>query len=64
MQQRASTAADHYRLGNDLRRQGRLPEAMNQYLEAVALDPDSPAREALQLLEDIMQYRCNDLYNP
>lgn len=58
-------AADrHYRQGNELRRQGRFDEAMNHYMEALAHDPGSPAREALLLLEDIMQYRCTDLYNP
>ena len=58
------TAEDYYARGNALRRQGKWAEAMNCYMEAIALDPDSPAIEARQMLEDIMNFYHKDAYNP
>ncbi len=58
------TSDDYYRLGNDLRRRGDYPAAINAYLEAIALDPDSPAVHAKQMLDDIMNYYHKDAYNP
>jgi cytochrome c-type biogenesis protein CcmH/NrfG len=58
------TAKDFYQLGNQHRRNGDYQSAMNAYMEAVALDPDSPAVEALRMLQDIMNYYCKDVYNP
>ena len=57
-------ALDYYRQGNDHRRRGDYQAAMNAYMEAIALDPDSPAVEALRMLQDIMDYYCKDVYNP
>ena len=54
----------YYKLGNDHRRRGDYQAAMNAYMEAIALDPDSPAVEALRMLQDIMDYYCKDVYNP
>ena len=53
-----------YEQGNALRRQQRWGDALNAYSEAVALDPDSPARHAREMLVQIMEYRCKDYYNP
>ena len=53
-----------YLLGNEYRRQGNYQEAMNHYMEAIALDPESPAVHARQMLEDIYNYYCKDMYNP
>lgn len=53
-----------YQLGNDLRRRGDYQAAMNAYMEAIALDPDSPAVEALCMLQDIMNFYHKDSYNP
>ena len=50
--------------GNESRRQGKYGEAMSYYKEAISLDPDSPAVTALQMLEDIMNYYCKEMYNP
>ena len=58
------TADTCYRRGNDLRRRGDYIGAMNAYLEAIALDPDSPAVHAKALLDDIMNYYNKDAYNP
>ena len=58
------TAEEYYRQGNEYRRQGLFHEAINSYLEAMRLDPDSPAAEAKRMLDDIMNFYCKDLYNP
>lgn len=47
-----------------MRREGKWAEAMNSYMEAIALDPDSPAVAARQMLEDIMNFYHKDAYNP
>lgn len=53
-----------YQQGNTARKQGRWAEAQNLYEQAAALDPQSPAVAARQMLVDIMDFRCNDYYNP
>ena len=47
------TAEDYYKLGNEHRRKGDWKHAL-----------DSPAVEAKQMLDDILAYRCKDMYNP
>ena len=54
------TADEYYKLGNEYRRKGDWQHA----LEAIALDPMSPAVEAKRMLDDILAYRCKDMYNP
>ena len=49
---------------NALVKAGRRTEAMNAYLHASRLDPDSPAVEALALWRGIMDFYCKDMYNP
>ena len=58
------TAEDYYQLGNEDRKQGLWHEAINHYIQAIALDPDSPAVEAKRMLDDIMAFYCKDMYNP
>jgi len=58
------TAEEHYELGNRHRRAGDWQQAINHYLEAIALDPDSPAVEAKQMLDDILNFYNKDCYNP
>ena len=58
------TADALYRQGNEYRRQGLFHEAINCYLEAERLDPDSPAAVARTMLQDIMDFYCKDMYNP
>lgn len=58
------TAEDLYAQGNALRRQGDFKGAMESYMEAIHLDPDSPAVEALEMLHSIMEFYCKDIYNP
>lgn len=58
------TADELYKQGNDYRRKGLFHEAINCYIEAEHLDPDSPAAEAKTMLQDIMNFYCKDMYNP
>ena len=58
------TAEDYYNMGNAKRKQGLWHEAINCYIEAERLDPDSPAAEARKMLSDIMNFYCKDMYNP
>lgn len=38
--------------------------AINDYLAAIRINPDSPAKEALKAVNEILDYRNKDLYNP
>ena len=58
------SAEDFYQQGNEHRRKGDWQQALNCYLEAIALDPDSPAVEAKQMLDDILDFYHKDSYNP
>lgn len=58
------TAEDYYKLGNEYRRKGDWKHAIDNYLEAIALDPESPAVEAKQMLNDMFAFYCKDMYNP
>ncbi len=53
-----------YEQGNDYRKQGNWQEAINSYIQAIELDPDSPAVEAKAMLDDILNYYHKDAYNP
>ena len=58
------TAEDFFRQGNEYRKKGDLKKAMNCYLEAIELDPESPALEGKKMLEDIFNFYNKDAYNP
>ena len=58
------TADEYYLQGNAYRKQGLWHEAINCYIKATELDPDSPAAEAKLMLDDIMNFYCKDMYNP
>lgn len=58
------TALEWYRKGNEHRRRGEFGEALSCYLEAIALDPDSPAVVAKQMLDEQYAFYYKDLYNP
>ena len=57
-------AEEFYRQGNRYRKEGKWQQAMNSYLEAIALNPHSPAVEAKKMLDNIMEFYCKDIYNP
>lgn len=58
------SAEEHYIMGNGFRKEGKWAEAINCYIEAIRLDPESPAVEAKRMLDDILNYYCKDIYNP
>ena len=58
------TAEEYYQQGNDWRKQGDFKRALDSYMEAIALDPESPAVAAKEMLDDIMNFYCKDYYNP
>lgn len=58
------SAEEWYQQGNELRKQSQWGEAISCYMEAIAIDPQSPAVEAKQMLEDILNFYNKDAYNP
>jgi tetratricopeptide (TPR) repeat protein len=59
-----TTARQYYEQGNAWRKQGNWQEAINCYIKAIELDPESPAVEAKRMLDDIMSFYHKDYYNP
>lgn len=43
---------------------GHRAAAINDFLAAIRINPESPAREALKASNEILDYRNKDLYNP
>lgn len=43
---------------------GKRSLAINDYLAAIRINPESRAREALEVTNEILDYRNKDLYNP
>ena len=58
------TAEERYQKGNEYRRLSDWKHAIDCYLEAIELDPDSPAVEAKRMLDDILNFYNKDAYNP
>lgn len=58
------TAEQHYKEGNECRRRGDWQGAINHYIAATQLDPESPAAEAKRMLDDILNFYHKDAYNP
>lgn len=57
------TAYAYYLLGNAYRKQGNWQQAMNHYQEAISLDPDSPAKDARNMIVDILDFYNKDMFN-
>ena len=55
------TAEEWYQQGNEARKHGEFHEAINCYIQAIELDPESPAVEAKRMLDDIMAFYCKDI---
>ncbi len=43
---------------------GERARAMASYRQAIAVNPDSPARHALEMAGDVFDFYNKDLYNP
>ncbi len=57
-------AEEYYQLGNEYRKKGDWQHALNNYMEAISLDPQSPAVGAKEMLEEILNFYDKDAYNP
>lgn len=57
-------AERYYRIGNAHRKQSDWQHALECYNHAISLDPDSPAAKAKEMLENILNYYCKDMFNP
>ena len=53
----------YYLLGNVYRKQGNWQLALNNYLEAMERNPESPAFQAHQMMMDILNFYTKDMYN-
>lgn len=53
----------YYLLGNAYRKKGNWQMAINQYLEAIAINPQSPAQQAYNMAMDILNFFNKDMYN-
>lgn len=53
----------YYLLGNAYRKQGNWQLALNNYLEAMERNPESPAVNAYQMMMDILNFYNKDMYN-
>ena len=58
------TAEEYYKKGNEYRQRGDWQMAINNFIQAIQLDPQSPAVEAKQMLDDILNFYHKDYYNP
>lgn len=52
-----------YLRGNAYRKQQNVRMALNNYLQAMALNPASPALQAHNMLIDILDFYNKDMYN-
>ena len=59
----ACTDEPFYLLGNAYRKQGNWQMALNNYLEAIEKNPESPAVNAKRMLMDILEFYNKDMYN-
>ena len=53
----------YYLLGNAYRKQSNWQMALNNYLEAMERNPESPAVNAHQMMMDILNFYNKDMYN-
>lgn len=53
----------YYLRGNAFRKESNWRKALDNYLEAIAINPESPATEARQMVMDILEFYNKDMYN-
>ncbi|SEF65787.1 MULTISPECIES: tetratricopeptide repeat protein [Parabacteroides] len=53
----------YYLRGNAYRKNGNFQQALNNYLSAMELNPDSPAHQAHDMLIEILNFYNKDMYN-
>ena len=55
---------DWIRLGQEYRQKEQWGDAINAYKKALELDPEGPAKVALEFIYQVLEYRNTDLLNP
>ena len=53
----------YYLRGNAYRKKGDWKKALDNYLEAIEINPNSPALHAKDMLMDILNFYNKDMYN-
>ena len=53
----------YYLLGNAYRKMSNWQEALNNYQKAIDLNPESPAKDAKEMVLDILGFFNKDMYN-
>ncbi len=53
----------YYLRGNAYRKQSNWQMALGNYLQAIDINPQSPARAARDMLMDILEFYNKDMYN-
>lgn len=53
----------YYLLGNAYRKKGDWQHALENYLEAIAINPESPAQQAYEMAMDILNFYNKDMFN-
>lgn len=53
----------YYLRGNAFRKKGDWQQALNNYLHAIEMNPESPALQAKEILMDILNFYNKDMYN-
>jgi len=57
-------AKRYYQEGNQFRQQSDWQHALECYNHAIELDPSSPAVKAKEMVMNILNYYCKDMFNP
>lgn len=63
LEQEPTSDEAFYLRGNAYRKLGDFQQALNNYLSALELNPDSPAREAHDMLMEILDFYYKEMYN-
>jgi len=58
------THDDWIRLAQECRQKELWGDAINAYQKALELQPDGPAKVALEFIYEVLEYRNTDLINP
>lgn len=58
-----TSTMNYYLLGNAYRKMGNWQQALNNYLEAIERNPESPAVSARDMIMNILNFYNKDMYN-
>ena len=61
---RLAEAERYYQQGNAYRKQSDWQHALECYNQAIDLDPNSPATKAKEMVYNILNYYCKEMFNP